>query len=247
MNKKRTDFAEKYLIGIGVEFGALHNPLITCKQSKVVYVDRFSKKELLKKFPELKSHADSIVSTDIILNIDDGDFSQLTKQKFDFFIANHVIEHLINPMRFLEKIHEVMSPNSILYLSIPNKEFTFDKHRKLTTNDHLWKEYQKKINELSDEHLNDFLLNITKDHIEPRRKAKMYFKNDKLPFIGLRKRRIYKLHRERSIHVHVWNQLTFDQFLSFTIDQLNLMLEIVYSSISNGNESHEMIYILKRK
>lgn len=246
MDKTRTYFAEKYLLGDGVEFGALHNPLIVGEQSQITYVDKLTKKELLKKFPELKDYAESIVSTDIILDIDKGDFSPLTLQKFDFFIANHVIEHLVNPIRFLEEIHEVMIPSSILYISVPNKEYTFDKYRELTSNDHLWCEYQDNTNELTTEHLNDFLLNITKDHIEPHRKAKMYFKNDKLPIIGFRKRRIYKLHKERSIHVHVWNQNTFSQFLNFTFTQLNLDFEIIDSNISSNNELDEIIYILKK-
>lgn len=246
MNKTRRNFSKKYLQGRGVEFGALHGPLFTCKQSQVIYVDRFTKKELLNKFPELIRYSESIVSTDIILDIDGGDFSQITKQNFNFFIANHVIKHLINPIRFLKKIHEAMSSGSILYLAVPDKNYTFDKNRELTTIDHLWREYIEDINELSNKHLKDFILNITKDHIEPERKAKMYFKNDKLPFSYFEKRRIYKLHKERSIHVHVWNQLTFDQFLHFTIDQLKLMFKIVDSCSSNDSESHEMIYIIKK-
>ena len=70
MDKTRTYFAEKYLLGDGVEFGALHNPLIVGEQSQITYVDKLTKKELLKKFPELKDYAESIVSTDIILDID---------------------------------------------------------------------------------------------------------------------------------------------------------------------------------
>jgi len=246
MNQTRSSLAEKYLQGRGIEFGALHNRLFTGKQAKVIYVDRYTKKELLHKFPELRSYSESIVSTDIIMDIDSGDFSQITEQNFDFFIANHVIEHLVNPIRFLKNIHEIMIPGSILYLAIPDKNYTFDKNRELTINEHLWHEYIEDINELSIEHLNDFILNITQDNIEPERKAKMYFKDDKLPFNWFEKRRIYKLHRERSIHVHVWNQFTFDQFLRFTIDRLKLMLEIV-DLCSSTESSPEMIYILRKK
>lgn len=246
MSVDRSCFAEKYLIGRGVEFGALHNPLIIGNQSEVVYVDQFSKSDLLKNFPELESLTDSIVTTDIILNLDSGDFFELKNQDFNFFIANHLIEHLVNPILFLEKIHDVMLPGAVLYLAVPNKEHTFDSKRELTTNDHLWQEYQEKINDLSEEHLNDFLLNITKDHIEPERRAKMYFKNDKLPFWGFRRRRIHNLHRERSIHVHVWNHHTFDTFLDFTIAQLKLQFAIVDSNLSDGGNPPEMIYILRR-
>ena len=112
-----------------------------------------------------------------------------------------MIEHLVNPVRFLKLIHDVMRPNAILYLSVPDKSYTFDKNRAPTSYEHLWNEYQEDTKILSIEHLNDFILNITKDHIEPNRKVKMYFKNDKLPLNWFKKKKIYTLHKERSIHV----------------------------------------------
>jgi len=247
MNNIRQHYSEKYLKGKGGEFGALHNPLCVSKQSKVLYVDRFAKEELLERFPELKEHAESIVSTDIILDLDNSEFETLKKQKLDFFIANHVIEHLVNPVRFLKQIHDVMTPGSILYLSVPDKNYTFDKNRELTSQEHLWNDYKEDTRILSIEHLNDFLLKITKDHIEPRRKARIYFKNDKLPLNWFKKRKIYNLHRKRSIHVHVWDQKTFDQFLDFSMKNLNLKLKIIDSSCSKDNENNEMIYLLEKQ
>ena len=139
-----------------------------------------------------------------------------------------------------------MKPNAILYLAIPDKDYTFDKSRTLTPNKHLWQEYLDNIQELSVEHLNDFLLNITKNHIEPERRARMYFKNDRLPMNWFTKRRIYHLHRERSIHVHVWNQNTFDNFLRFAIERLSLQFAIIDKCCSSETSNHEMIYIIKK-
>ena len=246
MTHIRQQYSEKYLQGRGVEFGALHNPLHTPKQSQVLYADRFSKEELIRRFPELAEYAKAIVTTDIRLDLDCADFSSLIEYRFDFFIANHVIEHLTNPIRFLKQIHDVMKEGAILYLAVPDKNYTFDKNRKRTTNEHLWRDYEGGETELSIDHLNDFILNITKDHIEPERKKKMYFKNDALPLNWFRKRSIYQLHRKRSIHVHVWDQKTFDEFLHCTTEKLELKFTIIDSSRSDNNESNEMIYILKK-
>ncbi len=246
MSEIRKQYAEKYLQGKGVEFGALHNPLYTPENSQVLYVDRFTKKELLGRFPELKDHAASIVSTDITLDLDRSDFSTLIKHDFQFYIANHVIEHLINPIRFLKRIHDVMGKKAILYLSVPDKNFTFDKNRQLTSFEHLWHESKKDTIKLSTEHLNDFILNITKDHVEPGRKKRMYFADDKLPLNWLRKRKIHTLHRKRSIHVHVWDRSSFDLFLKNTIEKLNLQFTVIDSNISDIGQQDEMIYIIQK-
>ena len=240
--------SEKYLQGKGVEFGALSSPLqIKNEKCQVSYIDRYTKEELLCKFPELKDQANAIVHTDITIDLDHGDFSELVDHNFDFFIANHVIEHLVNPIQFLNKLHKVMLADSILYLAVPDKEFTFDKNRKLTDYDHLWNDFVQSEKQLSIEHLNDFILNITKDHIENKRRKNMYFKGDKLPLNPLRKRKVYNLHRNRSIHVHVWNQMTFDHFLTKSIEKLHLSFEIIDSCRSCMNDNKEMIYIIKKQ
>ena len=199
---------------------------------------------MLDHFPELRSKASALVPVSILLDINQDDFSELIDHQFDFFVANHLIEHLINPIRFLENIYNVMPPDSVLYLAVPDKDYTFDRFRDLTTNDHLWQEYKENSNELSVEHLNDFILNITKDHIEPERRSRMYFKNDILPADAESREKIYQLHRERSIHVHVWNQNTFDHFPKFAINRLSLDLELIDSCKSEESGSNEMIYIL---
>ena len=246
MSDVRKQFSEKYLRGRGVEFGALHNPLATPVNSQVLYVDRFTKVELLGKFPELNDHADRIVETDITLDLDNGDFSVFTGQNFQFFIANHVIEHLVNPIRFLKQIYDAMQVGAILYLSVPDKDFTFDKNRKLTSFAHLWQEYEKDTTVLSKAHLNDFILNITKDHIETERRKKMYFSGDKLPWNMFTRQKLYRLHRKRSIHVHVWDQKSFDAFLHASIEKLNLSFRVLDSTFGKKSDPSEMIYILEK-
>lgn len=140
-----------------------------------------------------------------------------------------------------------MPPDSILYLAVPDKKYTFDRLRELTTNDHLWQEYMDNTDELGVDHLNDFILNITKSHIEPERRSWMCFENDVLPDDVEAREKVYRLLRDRSIHVHVWNQHTFDQFLEFVIGRLNLDFEIIDSSKSSENSLREMIYILRKR
>jgi len=46
----------------------------------------------------------------------------------------------------------------LLFLTVPNKEHTFDKRRKLTSSEHLWQDYQNGESIISKAHLRDFFL-----------------------------------------------------------------------------------------
>ena len=240
----RVTLANNYLLGKGVEFGALHNPLkIDGSKALVLYADKYSKSDLVQNFPELKKIRESIVETDIFLDLDRDDLQVLIEHDFDFYIANHVIEHLINPLKFLDRLNRIMKPGSYLYLAVPDKEYTFDRHRELTTWEHLYKEYLGNTTELSKEHLEDFIINITKDHINDSvRKKEMY--DDYANWF--KRWSIRQKHRQRSIHVHVWNHHSFNKFITQAIEKLELNLDIVDRVDSSVNK-HEMIYILRKK
>ncbi|MEM8676800.1 MAG: methyltransferase domain-containing protein [Cyanobacteria bacterium P01_G01_bin.67] len=237
----RVKLANEYLTGKGLEFGALHNPLtVNPQQAEVAYADKYSKQKLLENFKELQKIQQSVVETDIFLDLDRDNLQALIDYKFDFFIANHVIEHLVNPLRFLNNLSSVMKTGSYLYLALPDKEYTFDRDRELTTWNHLYQEYLQNTTRLSRNHLEDFILNITKDHIEDStRKKKLYddYHN------WFKRLSIRQKHRKRSIHVHVWNQKTCDEFITTAIAKLKLNLTIADRVDSSSNQ-HEMIYIL---
>lgn len=246
--QRRQNLAYEHLQGKGVEFGALHNPLVVnSDQCTVDYCDKFTKEKLIKYFPELKSISSQIVETNIFADLNKTDFNQTftfqTKHcGYDFFIANHVIEHLINPMRFLEQIHTLMKSGAVLYLAVPNKNHTFDCQRQLTTWHHLYDEYQSDVSKLSKAHLEDFILNITTDHIDdPKRKKKLY-EDYQNPF-----KRVFirNKHRSRSIHVHVWDDITFADFITKAIKQLGLNLRVI-NNLEENQDNYELIYILQK-
>ncbi len=246
----REFYAEKHLKGEGIEFGALHNPLPVNKdQCRVRYVDRYPVHVALRLFPELKREAGCFVRPEFLLDLDRDDFHVLRGRRYDFFIANHVIEHLVNPLRFLEKLNEVMAEGSVLYLAVPDKRYTFDVNRAVTSSEHLWQDYLQNTQELGEDHLLDFLLGITQGHIGPKRRAAMFFNRNWLPWNWDRfaRKRLYRLHRQRSIHVHVWDQPAFDEFLALAIRRVPLQFSIVDQCRSPDTEAHEMLYILQKK
>lgn len=254
MNIKE-QMAFTHLVGKWIEFGALTNPLrLDQSKTSVKYADRLSKADAIKLFPELKEVADSIVDSELLIDFNQDDFITLNENDFDFLIANHFIEHLVNPIRFLEILSRAMKPKALLFLTVPDKDFTFDQKRTLTSNEHLWNDYLNKETEISDSHIKDFLLHkaiVAKPHPEiisyfkKNRLPISYYSGNRLPLNPFTRRRLYNFHRERSIHVHVWNRESFDGFLNW----INSKLELGFSCLRTHNPDDiegEMIYILQK-
>lgn len=123
----------KRLMGTGLDLGALHRPMIKHDGMRVIYVDRLPVSELKKHYPELSEfplvEADIIDDAQTLSTIEDG--------KYDFVIASHVIEHMSCTIGALQNWLRVLRSGGQLYLVVPDKRYIFDRHRLLTTLQHL--------------------------------------------------------------------------------------------------------------
>lgn len=131
--------ASRYLKGEGIEIGALHNPLILPKGANVRYLDKWTAEHLSATFPELKDR--KLVKIDII---DDGEtLATIQETSVDFIIANHLLEHCRNPFRTIERMFALLRTGGVLYLTVPDKRYTFDASRSVTPVQHLIREYRE--------------------------------------------------------------------------------------------------------
>ncbi|HVF16193.1 MAG TPA: class I SAM-dependent methyltransferase, partial [Steroidobacteraceae bacterium] len=120
---------------VGLEIGALCNPLVSKSESngKVVYVDHATREQLRAHYRnDPNVNLDNIVETDLVWG------SQklpelVADQRFDYVIASHVIEHVPNMIGWLRDIATVLHDEGKLSLAIPDKRYTFDLKRELTT------------------------------------------------------------------------------------------------------------------
>lgn len=135
----RSLFAMK-LTGAGIEIGALHHPLPVPPDVVVRYVDLRTREENIARYPEVP--AGDIVETDFVC---DGEtLSAVADESQDFVIANHMLEHCVNPLMALENFLRVLKPEGRLFLSLPDKRFTFDFRRAVTPWEHVLHDYQIK-------------------------------------------------------------------------------------------------------
>tara|TARA_B100001123_G_C15238897_1_gene998286 strand:+ start:392 stop:1486 length:1095 start_codon:yes stop_codon:yes gene_type:complete len=140
MNEKRQKLLDKLCDArrlSGLEIGPLDRPLIEKSslhsEGEVFYLDHLSTEDLKNKY-----HSDATVDVDAIVEVDfvcsDGNFKRILEQRqFDYVVASHVIEHVPNPISWLQGLFGILKPGGFVFLVVPDKRFTFDYERPVTT------------------------------------------------------------------------------------------------------------------
>lgn len=185
--------SNKWIIGNGIEIGALHNPLQYNKEKATVkYLDRLPLKKLREQYPELRKL--NLVKPDYI---GDGEVLSLFEDEvLDFIIGNHMLEHCKDPIKTIQTHLRKLKTNGILYYAIPDKQFTPDSSRDLTSLKHLIDDYYGR--------------NSHKEHYIEWAKSWNKIKNKK----QIEKRANDLLKMDYSIHFHTW---TIDSFIEFVL------------------------------
>ncbi len=140
----------------GIEIGALDKPLVVKNDlspgSEILYADHLSTEGLRKKY-KLDRTVDQKALVDVDLVCPSGEFLEaLNGQAVDYIVASHVVEHVPNPIHWLQGLFEVLRPGGSLFLVVPDKRFTFDYQRPATTFGAMLQSYLscKKIPSVSD-------------------------------------------------------------------------------------------------
>ncbi len=217
----RTFLAAQYLRGNGIEIGALHVPLRLPANAHAKYVDRMTTPDLRQHYPELASF--NLVEVDIVCNGElltkIGDASQ------DFCIANHFLEHAQNPLQTLQTLFRVLKPGGVLFMALPDKRFTFDADRPVTSIEHIVQDYEQGPAWSMQAHFEEWVRLTEKAAPESvvQRTAKL-------------------LAEDYSIHFHVWTQTEMMAVLRAAQQHADLQFDIELFLKHGG----ECIFILRK-
>ncbi len=221
----RYRLARTHLMGSGIEVGALHNPLPVSRHTRVQYVDRLSRADLLKQYPELAHQ--KIVDPAII---DDGEqLALIQNESLDFIIANHFIEHCQNPIATLTNFFSRLKPGGVVYLAVPDKRFTFDRQRDSTSLAHLQNDFLDGGSNSREAHYLDFA------------KYSLLKGSASDEDVAILARQL--MGKNYSIHFHVWAQDEFVDFLHWFKAYHLPQMEILESR----SNRHEGIFILRKQ
>lgn len=217
----RSSIARQYLSGDGIEIGALHSPLEVPSQAKVRYLDRMTVEQLKETYPELLEY--ELTEVDII---DDGEtLASLSHASIDFVISNHMIEHCQNPISSLDNWLRVLKSGGIVYVAVPDKRYTFDQDRPVTTLEHLIRDYKEGPEWSMESHFEEWARLV-----------------DRFPEKDISARAKGLARLNYSIHFHVWTPIEFLELLLYCRCQLFLPFEI---ELVQKNDS-EFIVVLKK-
>lgn len=201
----RRRLARRFLSGSGIEIGALHLPLAVPSGANVRYVDRMDKAQLREEYPELASL--DLVDVDVI---DDGEtLATFADRSVDFVVANHMIEHTQNPIATIRTHARVLKPGGTLFMAVPDKRFTFDRERPVTTLDHLIADEENGPEASKDAHYEEYARFITQT-----------------PGATTEERKQWLLDHDYSIHFHVWTPAAFAELLTYCRTQAGIGLEL---------------------
>ena len=197
-----------FFTGSGLDIGPFDKPFLSNPEAMgltVETVDRWSPKELKQLFPEIINS--TVTTPTYTCDVSSNGLSFAPSEHYDFVICSHVAEHVANPYWLIQECYRVLKDKGVLYLSIPDGRYSDDQGRALTSYEYLLDLYERKVIEIPDERVMDYL-----------RSPRIYtgwvkeaFENNAIT------KEILDNERLRSFHVHVWDSQSFvDHFALFS-------------------------------
>lgn len=214
----RSRLSKAHIRGKGIEIGGLNAPLPVEPGVDVTYIDRMPIEELRKEYPTVKILADKFI-------VDDAErLWRIEKGSQDFVIANHVFEHCEEAIRTIKVWFRVLKPGGILYAAIPDKRYTFDKKRPITTFDHLVLDFELGIESSRRTHYEEW---YALSEIEDQKNQLQKIRD------ALKKR--------QDIHFHVWDYAAIAEMFERFKDYAPI------ESFELHQNGHEVIVIVRKK
>ncbi len=216
----RADVAARFLRGNGIEIGALDFPLPMPRGARVRYVDYLDAKGLEAAYRHQLRAGRTLVHPDIV---DDGArLACFGDESLDFIVANHMLEHVEDPIAALHHQLRVLRPDGVLYLTLPDARHSFDAARELTSIEHLLRDHREGPQVSRRQHYEECA-----HVIEGRQDAQVSIRADEMAAEDMRP------------HFHVWEPLTFASFLA----AVELPSSLVLLQESHG----EFIVVLRKR
>jgi len=125
----------------GIEIGPYHNPIVPKRLgfnsiSLDIY-DRATLRERAKKDPLIDWTEITLIEEPELVgsasNIKDLVTTAFGNERFDYIVSSHNLEHIPNPIQFLQGCEEVLNPGGVLSIAVPDRRCCFDFFRPVTT------------------------------------------------------------------------------------------------------------------
>jgi predicted SAM-dependent methyltransferase len=85
------------------------------------------------------------------------DLSIIDDQQYEFIISSHVLEHVANPIKALMEWSRILKIGGALLIILPDRRYTYDRNRPLTTFNHILEDYINQVQEDDSTHLEEIV------------------------------------------------------------------------------------------
>jgi hypothetical protein len=145
----------------GLEVGPLASPRVRKDEGSVFYIDHADVEGLRQKYaadPDMKDRLAEIVNVDYVVGAGQGIYETVARDApFDYVIASHLIEHIPDPISWLQDVAKTLRVDGILSLVIPDKRYCFDINRRTTEISDLVDAHLRKLRRPSYRQAYDFI------------------------------------------------------------------------------------------
>jgi SAM-dependent methyltransferase len=219
----------------GIEIGPFTRPTVLPSEANMFYADYYDTQTLREQAKKLNIPEDEVPEVHYITNEKEL-YLQVQAEEFDFIIANHVLEHVIDPFRWLKNLEFSLKPQGRFLITLPDKRLSFDKFRPDTSLAHFMEDFQRGGEISIQEHALEAGLFYDRTYIKLENNPIERLESNFL----LSSRNSY----HPGMHVHVFQAETFLNrvlipFLS--IGWLNLKLERFEFNIQLGEFSFSLV------
>lgn len=219
----------------GLEIGPYLQPTVRKDEGDVRYLDFYSTEELAAREQERRPAGTVIPTVDYVVKSDD--YWRYVPDQFDYVIANHVVEHVDNPVQWVIDLARLLRPDGVLFLTVPDKKYNFDRYRADTTISHLLADYFRGGGEPR-EHGVDIQL-----HYDTAYVGKPIDLGEKLDLVRLRAAFDEKPHPGR--HNHVFQSETFVPRILRPLQRLGLW-RLTLLEFGDAAANHGEFYLVLR-
>ena len=202
-----------------LEIGAMDAPTFPDGDRDVRYLDWFSREELIERHgANERRRPEAMVEVDYVVK--SPDFSTELGGRFDLVIANHVIEHVPDPIRWLQQAEAATAAEGHLFLAVPDRRYTFDYLRPESTFPDLLRAHEQRLERADYYQVLSSLLYHRPVRAEDAWSGRLEEKLGQPRFsVPDAMRRARSLSEEYAgIHCHVFTRESFERVLGETAD-----------------------------
>lgn len=209
-----------YLTGRGLEIHALHHHVAAPPKVLIQHVTQWPAYE--SPWGDEAEMAGGLAEATIL--DDDETLSNVTAGAQDFVMVNYFLEHCEDPIGFLKKLHRVLRPAGVLWLTVGDARQTVDRDRPLTPIGHLYADHWHGPACSRRQHLEEWVWLVCKAANSSEAEHQIAYL-DTLRY---------------SIHFHVWSPANWLEFMQA------LRLDLGFDLIAFLQHGPDMISVLRK-